>query len=99
MTRERVLHEPTLSVISCEICQPIFIDIEAKPDASGTTYSIINPIICPYNFVKVDGKMYPRKRFLFSDEQKKDSLEAWNEGANFDWNMFRCHDCGVPSAG
>jgi hypothetical protein len=49
---------------------------------STTTYSVIAPPTCPYNYVKIEGEFYKRDTGCTFDEFP-------------DWDKGDCHDCGV----
>lgn len=79
---------PVWSVIGCEFCEILDKDLGAEPDKTGTTYGVMNPVKCPYNFVEIDGKVYPRSKKFFDALDETENAEAVKDGE-------RCHDCGI----
>ena len=88
--------EESICVWPCEVCESIKLPKE-KHIASkttgydgkeySTTYSIINPPTCPYNYVKVEGKYYKRQIDTRHNCEK--------DGIDFDELPPTCHDCGI----
>lgn len=48
-----------------------------------TTFSVLNPPICPYKYIMIEGKLYNRV------VETRHNCEFWDELPEF------CHDCGV----
>lgn len=50
----------------------------------------MNTVFCPFNFVKINGTLYPRSRkffYEFDDSQERQALEE----------KRRCNNCGVQA--
>jgi hypothetical protein len=97
---------PVWSLYRCEICEPVEQTVmQTSPDIrilGGTRGTIKNPPLCPYIFVRINGKLYNRSkrfsssslRFLkrFEDEYNKIDSDQYRQNIL----IPRCVGCGIP---
>jgi hypothetical protein len=79
------------SVWRCDICKPVKTIKKQEAKERGIVdskdencvYTNVNPTICPYSYVKIEGKYYERQ------VETRDNCEF------FDNLPENCHDCGI----
>jgi hypothetical protein len=92
---KKPLQEEVYSIWKCALCKPVKTRsyraalVEAKKGGSERTgiAQNVNPTICPYNYVKIEGMVYKRDSGNIFDD-----MDDFND---YDHSDDHCHDCGV----